>query len=712
MAMLLDSKYTILPNLRFSLTYDTGMSKSIIVKSGDKIDCSYKQNGVINSITGMVSKIGVNYNSSLGAFGSNAYMQVDGSAEYVGKVVYIQPSDVLDINIISTSDTIINPVCSVDNEDQRIRLIRENEAGVFQYSLDGLTWNAATGSQGMSAYECAVAMGYQGTEAEWLESLKGDKGDPGEFEIYCVFDSIEEAERKKNTVPRGKFVAILGTPCATLYIRTSDTTTSICSCGCGKNIVINSNTTITGYQYLGPMTVGAKGDPGKPGAKGDPGKDGKSAYEYAVDYGFTGTEEDFAKQMCDGSIKVTNFFMGQNPDLLNTVIGPIDLRIFGYTDIKSFRSVKLKKIDISSPSEIEDQSLIFADTVILRAVPTKTEAAKPNLTIKGNKFVADCIMERDGEIGIFRRVEHIDSYNGETILGDWISSTGELDLGAEVQFTTLGEFEPFDKRTQSQYKKLHTYDKETDIKLDDKYAWLSISYPVDIATFINGTASTQIQEYLEEHSADLINPVVENVVNTKITVINQEITNIDNQITGINNSLGGKQEKLQAGDNITITGNVISASGAGETTEEITVTKAFGALEVGTVIPAGTSFTDFLKMSIAPPAPPASKFVYFGTPAAVPTNLEGFTNQSIDDTVLLNDGVFFRYTADDKYLAFAYKQSIGELLSIKDPNGFEQIDGWSTTTYTDPDTNIDYYIWYTNDTVTVSRFKITFLFTD
>ena len=49
MAMLLDSKYTILPNLRFSLTYDTGMSKSIIVKSGDKIDCSYKQNGVINS---------------------------------------------------------------------------------------------------------------------------------------------------------------------------------------------------------------------------------------------------------------------------------------------------------------------------------------------------------------------------------------------------------------------------------------------------------------------------------------------------------------------------------------------------------------------------------------------------------------------------------------------------------------------------------------
>lgn len=30
---------------------------------------------------------------------------------------------------------------------------------------------------GKSAYEIAIAYGFQGSEAEWLESLKGDTGD-------------------------------------------------------------------------------------------------------------------------------------------------------------------------------------------------------------------------------------------------------------------------------------------------------------------------------------------------------------------------------------------------------------------------------------------------------------------------------------------------------------------------------------------------------
>ena len=39
--------------------------------------------------------------------------------------------------------------------------------------------HGATGATGMSAYEEAVAKGYTGTEDEWLASLKGDKGDTG-----------------------------------------------------------------------------------------------------------------------------------------------------------------------------------------------------------------------------------------------------------------------------------------------------------------------------------------------------------------------------------------------------------------------------------------------------------------------------------------------------------------------------------------------------
>ena len=35
--------------------------------------------------------------------------------------------------------------------------------------------------RGFSAYEIAVQNGYQGTEAEWLESLKGEPGKTGDM---------------------------------------------------------------------------------------------------------------------------------------------------------------------------------------------------------------------------------------------------------------------------------------------------------------------------------------------------------------------------------------------------------------------------------------------------------------------------------------------------------------------------------------------------
>ena len=35
------------------------------------------------------------------------------------------------------------------------------------------------GKDGKSAYDIAVQEGFEGTEAEWLESLKGEKGDKG-----------------------------------------------------------------------------------------------------------------------------------------------------------------------------------------------------------------------------------------------------------------------------------------------------------------------------------------------------------------------------------------------------------------------------------------------------------------------------------------------------------------------------------------------------
>jgi hypothetical protein len=46
-------------------------------------------------------------------------------------------------------------------------------------SLTG-TLNVSSGYDGKSAYEVAVKNGFEGTETEWLDSLKGEKGDRGE----------------------------------------------------------------------------------------------------------------------------------------------------------------------------------------------------------------------------------------------------------------------------------------------------------------------------------------------------------------------------------------------------------------------------------------------------------------------------------------------------------------------------------------------------
>lgn len=69
---------------------------------------------------------------------------------------------------------------------------------VFVYTIDGVVAELDVGPEGQltvkqvssvrgdkgdpgeSAYDIAVANGFEGTEAEWLESLKGPKGDPGD----------------------------------------------------------------------------------------------------------------------------------------------------------------------------------------------------------------------------------------------------------------------------------------------------------------------------------------------------------------------------------------------------------------------------------------------------------------------------------------------------------------------------------------------------
>ena len=114
------------------------------------------------------------------------------------------------------------------------------------------------GAPGKSAYEIAVERGFEGTETEWLESLKGEsvKGDKGD-------DAV--------------------TP----------------------EIKIGEN----GNWYINGVDTGIKahGDKGENGTNGTNGTTGKSAYEIAVENGFNGTEAEWLE-----SLKGANGINGTN----------------------------------------------------------------------------------------------------------------------------------------------------------------------------------------------------------------------------------------------------------------------------------------------------------------------------------------------------------------------------------------------------------------
>ena len=105
----------------------------------------------------------------------------------------------------------------------------------------------------ISAYAIAVQNGFEGTEEEWLASLKGEKGNPGEKGETGAQGIQGEKGEKGDPGEQGE----------------------------------------TGEK-------GDKGDTGEPGADGAAGKDGKSAYKYAQDGGYTGTEEEFAEKLASG----------------------------------------------------------------------------------------------------------------------------------------------------------------------------------------------------------------------------------------------------------------------------------------------------------------------------------------------------------------------------------------------------------------------------
>ncbi len=151
---------------------------------------------------------------------------------------------------------------------------------VIVLSMLGIMLSACS-SGGKSAYEIAVENGFRGTEKEWVESLAGKDGKDGKDggvgdlaiseDGYWVING--EKTNIKATGPAGENGqdGQDGQPGAP-----------------GKDGAPGQN-----GQDGAPGAKGDQGDPGTPGEKGDDGEDGKSAYELAVEHGYTGTEAEW-----------------------------------------------------------------------------------------------------------------------------------------------------------------------------------------------------------------------------------------------------------------------------------------------------------------------------------------------------------------------------------------------------------------------------------
>ena len=137
------------------------------------------------------------------------------------------------------------------------------------------------GEAGKSAYEYALEGGYAGTETEFAESL-GDMGDigitftrtltSGETSL-TITDNRITVDSVLNNVYTSKFgmsvkSAVFGEGTLTLTFKAQEEDITV-------KVVINAILSL--------------------GGNGLDGKDGKSAYEYAVEGGYSGTEEEFAQ---------------------------------------------------------------------------------------------------------------------------------------------------------------------------------------------------------------------------------------------------------------------------------------------------------------------------------------------------------------------------------------------------------------------------------
>lgn len=138
-----------------------------------------------------------------------------------------------------------------------------------------------------------------------LKRLKVQNPETGIYEEYDSFYDVEA--RAEIDLLKGKTANAAPRIGDNGNWYTGDEDTGVKAAGADGQPGKDGYTPVKGVDYFDgePGKDGQDGQPGKDGkdgadgAKGDPGTPGKSAYEYAQDGGYTGTEEEFAEKLAE-----------------------------------------------------------------------------------------------------------------------------------------------------------------------------------------------------------------------------------------------------------------------------------------------------------------------------------------------------------------------------------------------------------------------------
>lgn len=117
----------------------------------------------------------------------------------------------------------------------------------------------------------------------------------------------------------------------------------------------------------------------------------------------------------------------------------------------------------------------------------------------------DKIEKRDGVWGVACQTGHIQSYNGETVTTEYISTTGGLDTGSEIYYKlSKEEFVQLPKETQTALNNLHTYYPTTAIA-NSEDCEMEVEYVADTKNYIDNKISANVASIISQYQTNVAN---------------------------------------------------------------------------------------------------------------------------------------------------------------------------------------------------------------